>query len=266
MKTRIISAIVLLAIFIPALITGGIFYTSLMLLAALFGLYELLNIRKTRKEFPIFVELFAYLLVGFLTISNTTSNNLTYLMDYRMMACLIFLFLSPIVFINDSKRYNLNDALFLIGATLFIGLSFNLLILIRNYSISAIIYLFIITIMTDTFAYVTGRHIGKYKLIEKISPNKTVEGLIGGTLMGTFAGSVFYHIVISPSLNIGIVIFVSFVLSLIGQLGDLIFSAIKRYYDKKDFSNIIPGHGGILDRLDSIIFVVLAYLLFLAIL
>lgn len=266
MKTRIISAIVLLAIFIPALITGGIFFTGLMLLASLLGFYELLHLRKTRKDFPILVELLAYILVGFLTINNATTSNLYYLMDYRIMACMIFIFLLPIVFINDSKKYNLNDALFLIGSTLFIGLSFNLLILIRNYSISAIIYLFLITIMTDTFAYVTGRHIGRYKLSPIISPNKTIEGLIGGTIMGTFAGSIFYHIVISPSLNIGIIIFITCVLSLIGQLGDLVFSGIKRYYDKKDFSNIIPGHGGILDRLDSIIFVVLGFILFLTIL
>ena len=266
MKTRIISAIILLVVFIPALITGGILFTGLMLFAALFGLYELLGLRKTRKEFPIFIELLAYILVFFLTITNAKASNLYYLMDYRMMACMIFAFITPIVFINNSKKYNLNDALFLIGSTLFIGLSFNLLILIRNYSISAIIYLFLITIMTDTFAYITGRNIGKYKLAPTISPNKTIEGLIGGTIMGAFAGSIFYHIVISPALNIGIVIFVTTALSLIGQLGDLVFSAIKRYYDKKDFSNIIPGHGGILDRLDSIIFVVLGFILFLTIL
>ncbi len=266
MKVKIISAIVLLALFMSALIYGGIFFTALMLLSALFGLHELLNLRKTRKEFPILIELFAYLIVGFLTITNYDSDALYYLMDYRMMACMMFAFISPIVFINDNKKYNLNDALFLIGSTLFIGLSFNLLILIRNASLEYVIYMFMITILTDTFALFTGKYIGKYKLAPKISPNKTVEGLIGGTVMGTFAASMFYYVAIDSSLNFGIILFVTMALSLIGQLGDLVFSAIKRYYDTKDFSNFIPGHGGILDRLDSIIFVVLGFILFLSIL
>lgn len=266
MKIRIISAIVLLAVFVPALIFGGIYFSILMLLASMIGLHELLKLRKTKKEFPIFMELFAYILVAFLTMSNYDSKTLYYLMDYRMMAFMIFAFLAPIVFINDNKRYNLNDALFLIGSTLFIGLSFNLLILIRNFSLEYVIYLFIITTITDTFALITGMYIGKYKLAEKISPKKTIEGLIGGTIMGTFAGSIYFHVAIDLSLNIGIIIFVTMALSLIGQLGDLVFSAIKRYYGKKDFSNIIPGHGGILDRLDSIIFVVLGFILFLSVL
>lgn len=266
MKIRIISAIVLLALFIPALIFGGVFFSILMLLAAMMGLHELLSLRKTKKEFPIFMELFAYILVGFLTISNYQSKTLYYLMDYRMMAFMIFAFLTPMVFINDTKKYNLNDALFLIGSTLFIGLSFNLLILIRNFSLEYVLYLFIITIITDTFALLTGKYIGRYKLAEKISPKKTIEGLIGGTIMGTFAGAIYFHVAIDLALNMGIVIFVTMSLSLIGQLGDLVFSSIKRYYNKKDFSNLIPGHGGILDRLDSIIFVVLAFILFLAVL
>lgn len=266
MKVRVISAIALLALFIPALILGGIFFRLLMLLAAMIGLHELLSLRKTKKEFPIFMELFAYILVAFLTISNYESKTLYYLMDYRMMAFMIFAFLAPMVFINDNKKYNLNDALFLIGSTLFIGLSFNLLILIRNFSLEYVIYLFVVTIITDTFALLTGKYIGKYKLAEKISPNKTIEGLIGGTIMGTFAGAIYFHVAIDLALNMGIIIFVTMALSLIGQLGDLVFSSIKRYYGKKDFSNIIPGHGGILDRLDSIIFVVLGFILFLAVL
>ena len=162
--------------------------------------------------------------------------------------------------------YNLNDALFLTASTLFIGLSFNLLILLRNFSLDYVIYLFIISIITDTFAYITGKYIGKNPLAPLISPKKTIEGLVGGTIMGVVVGTIYYTTVINPGLDIGIIIFVTLCLSLIGQLGDLIFSSIKRYYDVKDFSNLIPGHGGILDRLDSIIFIVLGFILFLAVL
>ena len=266
MKIRIISAAVLLAIFIPLLLVGGLSYSLLMLLIALLALHEILHIRKTKKEFPFFVEVCAYILVAFITFNNYDSKDLYFLMDYRLMSVIMCVFLAPMVFINDSKKYNLNDALFLTSSTIFVGLSFNLLILLRNFSLEYVIYLFIISTITDTFAYITGRYIGKNKLAPLISPKKTIEGLIGGTVMGVIAGATYYTTVIDPTVDLGIIIFVTTCLSLIGQLGDLVFSAIKRYYNQKDFSNLIPGHGGILDRLDSIIFIVLGFILFLAVL
>jgi len=120
--------------------------------------------------------------------------------------------------------------------------------------------------MTDTFAYFGGYFIGKHKLCPSISPNKTIEGAIVGTLVGVMVSTLFYLFVINNSINIAILIGITLVLSLVGQLGDLFFSSIKRYYKVKDFSNLIPGHGGILDRLDSIIFVILTYILFMNIL
>jgi len=266
MKTRVLSAIILLAIFIPLLLIGGLPYSTLMLFIALLALHEILNIRKTKKEFPFFVELCAYILVAFITFNNFGSKDLSFIMDYRLMSIIMCVFLSPMVFINDSKKYNLNDALFLVSSTLFVGLSFNLLILLRNFSLEYVIYLFIIATITDTFAYITGKYIGKNKLAPLISPKKTIEGLIGGTIMGVVAGVILYITIIDPVIDLGIIIFVTTCLSLIGQLGDLIFSAIKRYYGVKDFSNLIPGHGGILDRLDSIVFIVLGFILFLAVL
>lgn len=266
MKIRVISAAVLLAIFIPLLLLGGLPYSILMLIISLFALHEILKIRKTKKEFPFFVELCAFIIVSFITFNNYTSKDLSFLMDYRLMAIIMCVFLSPMVFINDSKRYNLNDALFLVGSTLFVGLSFNLLILLRNFNLEYVIYLFLIATITDTFAYITGRYVGKNKLAPLISPKKTIEGLIGGTIMGVVAGTLYYSTIIDPVIDIGIIIFVTTSLSLIGQLGDLVFSSVKRYYGVKDFSNLIPGHGGILDRLDSIIFIVLGFVLFLAVL
>lgn len=187
-------------------------------------------------------------------------------MDYRIIASLIFVYIIPMVLINDSKKYNLNDALFLIGSTIFIGLSFNLLITIRNISLDYIIYIFLIATMTDTFALLTGRKIGKRKLAPDISPNKTIEGSIGGSLIGTIVASTYFYEVIDPTVGIVGIVLVTLVLTILGQIGDLVFSSIKRYYNTKDFSNLIPGHGGILDRLDSIIFIVLGFLLFLSVL
>ena len=128
------------------------------------------------------------------------------------------------------------------------------------------IFLFSITIITDTFAYFGGMLIGKNKLLEVISPKKTWEGTIIGSLVGTFVCTVFYLTLIDIEASIFEVTIVVLFLSLIGQFGDLFFSAIKRKYGVKDFSNIMPGHGGVLDRLDSIIFVMLAFTFFLNIL
>jgi phosphatidate cytidylyltransferase len=121
------------------------------------------------------------------------------------------------------------------------------------------LYLLLIPIITDTCAYIFGKLFGKRKLIPSISPNKSVEGLLFGTFFGTVIPVIFYSLYVG-NMNVYYLIFITFSLSLIGQFGDLVFSSIKRHYDIKDYSNIMPGHGGILDRLDSIIFVILSYI------
>ena len=120
--------------------------------------------------------------------------------------------------------------------------------------------------MTDVLAYQTGYYIGEHKLCPTISPKKTIEGLVGGLTMGTFVASTFYFVVINSNMSLVLVIFITLFLSLIGQLGDLVFSSIKRTYNVKDYSSLIPGHGGILDRFDSLVFVALAFILFAGIL
>lgn len=265
MKTRIFSAIIMIALFIPILIMGKAPFAILMSFLAVIGLYELLNTRETKKKFPFLMKVFAYILVVFFSLRNSTSIEFITALDYRIMTFIIFAFLMPMVFINDTKKYNLNDALFLIGSTLFIGLSFNLIIITRNYDILYIVYLLLITTLTDTFALFTGKLVGKNKLAKDISPNKTIEGTIGGLFMGTAISTIFYHVAINPSVSLVVLILITLLLAAVGQIGDLVFSSIKRYYGKKDFSELIPGHGGILDRFDSIIFVVLASILFLGI-
>lgn len=265
MKTRILSAIIIMLIFIPLLLIGGKTFAIFMALLGVAGLYELINIRESKKKFPFMMKVFAYILVVFFSLNNFTSIEFSSTLDYRVMTFIIFVFLIPMVFINDTKRYNLNDALFLIGSTLFMGLSFNLLIITRNYDILYIIYLLLVTTITDTFALFTGSLIGRHKLAPEISPKKTYEGLFGGLFMGVSISVIFYHVAINPSLPLVILILITLCLVIVGQIGDLVFSSIKRYYGRKDFSDLIPGHGGILDRLDSIIFVVLASILFLGI-
>lgn len=261
MATRVISAIVMILVFVPFLIIGETPFAILMAVLAVRGLYELIKVKEHKKNFPVVLRLFSYLIVLALCLTNINSIDFQYNFDYRFLAFIVFLFTAPMVFINDDKKYNLTDALFLISSILFIGLSFKLIVITRNFDINYIIYLFMITAITDTFALISGSLVGKHKLCPKISPKKTIEGLIGGVLMGTFVATSFYFTVISSNISLVFLIFVTCLLCLVGQLGDLVFSAIKRHYDVKDFSNLIPGHGGILDRLDSLIYVTLAFII-----
>ena len=118
---------------------------------------------------------------------------------------------------------------------------------------------------SDVFAYFIGRHFGKHKLTE-VSPNKTIEGSVAG-VVGSILLGIIYAILCNTLWNVGInyilIGFIMAILSVIGQIGDLAASSIKRFCEIKDFSELIPGHGGMLDRIDSIIFVLpFAFILF----
>ncbi len=265
MKKRILSAIVMIAIVLPFLIIGGVPFAIFMTLLAIGSLYELISVRETKKEVPLSIKIISYILIALFTMNNFNSIDFQMQLDYRIFAGIIFIFLAPIVFFNDNKKYNLNDALYMMGAVVFLGLSFNLLTIIRNFDLNYIIYILLITTITDTFALFTGMLIGEHKIAPLISPKKTIEGCIGGLLMGAFAATAFYITIINPTASLVLVILISCLLSAVGQLGDLVFSSIKRYYNKKDFSDLIPEHGGILDRCDSLIFVVLAFVILLGI-
>lgn len=256
MKKRVISAIVALIIVIPLIIIGGYAYYVGVGILALIGYNEIISVREREKKIPVVVKILA--LISYLSIVLASTKSKTFDIDYRLFIFDIFVCLIPIIGI-DRKKYDCNDALFLLATTLLLGISFNFLIIIRNIDILYLIYVLLITIMSDTFGHFWGTFIGRVKLCPKVSPNKTVEGMIGGTLFGTFIGSVFFNTFINQSASIFLVIVISLSLSIVAQFGDLIFSSIKRKYDVKDFGNIMPGHGGVLDRLDSIIFSILAF-------
>lgn len=266
MKNRVLSSILLLLIFIPFIIKGDVFYAGLVLLVGLIAFKELFDLKLKDRKLSLLLEVLAYLAVGFLILNNYQSKELMIVLDYRILTFMLFAFMVPLVLIGDNDKYNLQDALYLLGSVLFIGFSFNLMILIRNYSITYFIYFLLTACFTDIFAFVTGKLIGRKKLAKEISPNKTVEGFIGGTIMGTFIGMVYYLTVVSNQISFTQILIITITLSIMGQIGDLIFSQIKRYYHQKDFSNLVPGHGGILDLFDSLIFVIITSILFISIL
>ena len=266
MKNRVLSSILLLLIFIPFIIKGDVFYAGLVLLVGLIAFKELFDLKLKDRKLSLLLEVLAYLAVGFLILNNYQSKELMIVLDYRILTFMLFAFMVPLVLIGDNDKYNLQDALYLLGSVLFIGFSFNLMILIRNYYITYFIYFLLTACFTDIFAFVTGKLIGRKKLAKEISPNKTVEGFIGGTIMGTFIGMVYYLTVVSNQIPFTQILIITITLSIMGQIGDLIFSQIKRYYHQKDFSNLVPGHGGILDLFDSLIFVIITSILFISIL
>lgn len=257
MKKRIITGSCLVAIVVPLLLIGGIPYKIFIILLASMGLWEFLHVR---NKYPFIVQAIAYLYIALLVIYNI--NDISFHLDETIVLSSFIAFLIPAILYQGNNKYTIKDAFYLLGGVLFLGTAFSLFVLIRNIDLNLLIYLFIITVSTDVFAYLVGRFLGKHKLIPVISPKKTWEGAIGGTLFGVTFGTLFYILIVDPSQNVYYVQTMTLILSIIGQLGDLIFSAIKRENKIKDYSNIMPGHGGILDRFDSLILVVLAYTMF----
>lgn len=255
MKRRVISAIIALIICIPLLIIGGYpFYVGVSILSVI-GYYEIINIRERERKVPLLIKLIGLVTYLMIVLNNVVSSNIFYI-DYKVLALTAFLLMLPIIFF-DRKKYNVNDALYLIGTSIFLGITFNFLMIFRNIDINYLIYILLITIMTDTFAHFFGTKIGKHKLCPSVSPNKTIEGAVGGAIFGTFFGSVFYLTMFNG--NTFVIILISLLLSIVAQCGDLVFSAIKREYDVKDFGKIMPGHGGVLDRFDSLLFSILLF-------
>lgn len=265
MKKRVISAFVMLLICIPIFVIGGTLYNIGISLLSVFALTEFLSIKETKKNLPLFIKMISYAFLLLFIVKGIDNPIKTFTIDFRIIGGLFMSFLVPTILYHDRDKYSINDAFYMIGGVFFLSLPMILLIKVREYNILIMLYLLLVTIMTDTFAYFVGTLIGRTKLLEDISPKKTWEGTIGGTLFGTFIGTMFYITVINSSISLLKVVTITCFLSILGQFGDLVFSAIKRYYGKKDFSNLIPGHGGILDRIDSIIFIIFGFMFFISI-
>ena len=161
--------------------------------------------------------------------------------------------------IATNMKYNIKDIAITFFGICYIVIFLMYIPIIREMTNGRILiwFIFIAAWGTDMFAYFTGKKFGKHKFT-KVSPNKSIEGCIGGTV-GAILCMVIYAVVCNNVWNMNInyiyIAIVGLVLSLVGQIGDLAASSIKRYTGIKDFSNLIPGHGGILDRIDSVIFI-----------
>ena len=248
MKQRTISGIVLLLILIGSLVINVKLFNIVVLIVALIGFNEFFNTKYNKKD---------YLVVKILAIVNLILllfNKTLYNFDMGAIIALAIITLTiPIMFYKDNKLYNIVDALYVLGMVCFLGIALSNIIYLSNDNLAKCIFIFIIAFISDTYAYIGGSLIGKHKFTE-LSPNKTIEGVVIGVLMGTLIGGMYYFNIVS-GLTLAQTLVLCLVLTVLSVMGDLLFSSIKRHFGEKDFSNLIPGHGGILDRFDSILYV-----------
>ena len=296
MKQRVITAILMTIVFIPFFFLGGWFITFLFSILSYIAMYELITMYQSKKNIPnvckYIIPLFSSIIVLF--SSFATAEDIIYVLLVELM----FLLILPIF----NKKIEMKDVIFFIFGIIYSGISFAIIVTVRNiemlyqdasirlfdglniYAVGLILFIFVLlsTMLTDIAAYQFGIKFGKHKLCPSISPKKSIEGSIAGTIAGALGGTLFMVILqftLSKEYANAIKLFkidniylyalaifgVALLLSIAGQLGDLIASKIKREYNIKDYGKIFPGHGGVLDRFDSSIYSFLVFIIILMI-
>ncbi|MFR1517529.1 MAG: phosphatidate cytidylyltransferase [Clostridia bacterium] len=279
MKQRLISGIVVAAVAVTAILIGGYVLDILIILFGGIGIFEFYNAFSKRGYTPVklFGAVYIALLVlmmyfdgdSYLTIIVHTKAHGAFNLFPPIFLLAMMVLLSLLVFCHE--KYNAADAAITVCGGFYVIFFLSYFVKLRGLDGGA--YLFFLALIgavaTDTFAYFIGKAIGKRKLIEAISPHKTVAGSIAG-FAGNIAVLTIYGIVLwYTGAYQGLPLYhypiIGAITGIVSQIGDLAASAIKRYAGIKDFGKIIPGHGGILDRIDSYLFaipVVYYYLLF----
>lgn len=301
MRTRIITAIIAIAIILPTVLFGDWAFAVIVSIALIVAVIEIVRCAKRKYSKVLYIVSFilAFLVLIwpiFLQIPNMKdgyrifdSYNTIYI-----SATILFvgICLSALLIIID-KGFTIIDACFIFTTVFLIALGFQSAMVLRYYPVhayhvflekagetvpyfnlydnleSSMLFLWVAVgaCLNDAFAYFVGVFFGKHKMNERVSPKKTWEGFFGGIILTSIVMTAWaiildlasggYHVVLKGLLDIQHfyhVIILSVAIPLISTLGDLVFSSIKRYYGIKDFSNVLPGHGGILDRMDSLIF------------
>ena len=254
MKKRILGGFILFVLLVPALIIGGRLFKVVATLISFGGAYELIKTTTKTKLKTVYILSFMYIfaLMHFHFVKSVLNIDILTLESVYLSMILVFLGLS----LPLRDKLSANDALKVIGILVLLSFAFRTIVDIYFDSIFKLIFIVLIATMTDIFALVGGMLIGKHKLTS-ISPKKTIEGSLTGLIVCTIVTTTYYLITMNK-IDLKIIP-VIIILSIVGQIGDLFFSQIKREKDIKDYSNLIPGHGGILDRFDSLIFIALAY-------
>lgn len=263
MKTRIITSVIALAIFIAVLMAPPIVFTIALAGVILVMLYECYSATKANVPMKIVGFVSAIIAMVMVYINNIINyDSFTQGSVFGMIMLIVLMHMILVVIEHGKKSYK--DILANGFLTLYITLSVGCIWLMKErFGTTQMLLIFICAWSTDTFAYFSGKLFGKHKLIPNVSPNKTVEGAIGGVI-GAMVISVAYLFVVKEVMNLDILTWSNVyvqgaVTGLIGgafsQVGDLVASSIKRDTGIKDFGWIFPGHGGFMDRFDSVIFI-----------
>lgn len=262
MLQRAISGIIFVSILISAILYSSFTFYILFFFFMLVAIYEFQKLSNFKSPLFYALGVFSFLLSsGSLTIlekyvpinSVFTNNHINSSFIYVL---LFFAFIMILFKKNGNSPFTDLGAIFL--TYIYVIIPFTILIAIpftntnNSYEGTTFLGCIILIWSTDTFAYLTGRAIGKHKLYEKISPNKTIEGSVGGLIFTLITATIISYYFTQYSLIewLGL----SILISIFGGLGDLVESMFKRAANIKDSGNLIPGHGGVLDRFDSLIF------------
>ncbi|MEG2348459.1 MAG: phosphatidate cytidylyltransferase [Clostridia bacterium] len=247
------AIVVLLILFVDVPIIDTVVVTAISLI----GIYEYNKAFKKAGYHPIswigYLGCFAIFLMG--GILNNADKMVLFRIAMPAVVIMIFMYI-----ILRNLKTSVMDVMITGFSLMYIPFMFSFvkLILLMPHGRFLIWFVLMGAFASDVFAYVIGSKFGKRKLCPDISPKKTVEGSIAG-IIGVIISYIILAVVannmLAMNLNILIIVFAGFITAIVGQFGDLSASAIKRFCNIKDFGTIMPGHGGILDRFDSILFV-----------
>lgn len=262
MKNRVITSVAILAAMLTVVIFSEfIVYPLALALLAIIATFEVLRVIGSHKiwtlSIPAYLISAAFPLTAYFVDSN---NSLEFLLILAAVVFVYLVWLMGVSVFSKGKIAFSKVSETLVGVT-YVAVSFTSLSLIRyinhDFGVFLVVLVFVISWTCDTAAFAVGSLIGKHKLIPEISPKKTVEGAIGGVVFSALLCALYglgLDLVIEKiQVNYLYLILFGIILSVVSQLGDLIASLIKREYDVKDYGRIFPGHGGVLDRFDSVL-------------
>jgi phosphatidate cytidylyltransferase len=242
MKQKIITGAILAGVLGPALYLGGPVFMVVIAFFVVIGSREISSIFEPKwPKWMTFVVL--GIIIGFALTP-------TQYLFATVVGTLFLIFVFTVIF----DWFDISDGSLFFILLMIVGLGVNGVLAVMDYGSLAILYVAVATYMTDTSAYFVGMRFGKHKLAPTVSPNKTIEGAVGGWIMSSLVALVYASLLLSSKFDMSILVVTSLVMPVVGQLGDLAFSSIKRYIGVKDFGTLFPEHGGVLDRIDSLLF------------
>lgn len=257
MKTRIITAFLIIACVIPPLVFGGVLLYALLSFIIVAGGLELMALREQKDEtWPLLIKPLAIACVFALTFIKKDA------LLFPLLGIFVLCFLSLPVF---TERFHAKDGFLCIAYITFFFIIARGFLHIYDRNPLYVWYIIVATYGCDTGAYFCGRFLGKHKMNPRISPKKTWEGAFGGWLLGAALSFALAYFLID-TMTLPQILAASLILTITGQIGDLAFSEIKRNFGIKDFSDLLPGHGGVLDRVDSLVFNFICFDLILVVL